>query len=131
MCGFGHGIKSLGALMFKDTCTVGKMLRSNHGTLAPLSQASWDTRVRNDLCTKRKFVYVSILSLKKRNKKKKLICVSWLSSGFWFRQHDPFFYQVLVSGWYWTTSSLTHSINQSIKLLTQSIKHTHSPTHLI
>ena len=120
--------------MFKDTCTVEKMLRSNHGTWAPLSPASWDARVTNDLC-KRRHLFISRHSFikKERNKKNggKFDLCFLVELGFWLRQHDPFFYQVLVLGWYWTTYSLTHSINQSvsqsIKLLTHN--QAHSLTH--
>ena len=132
--GFGHGIKSLGALMFKDTCTVGKMLRSNQWT--PLSPASWDARVTNGLCKKRTFVYKSASFHKKKKKQKKtgenLICISWLSSDFWLRQHDPFvlsgFSIMLVLDYLLTH---TQSINRSVKRFTNSsgINQAHSLIH--
>ena len=101
--------------MFKDTCTVGKMLRSYHGIWALLSPASWEARVTNDLWKKRTFIYESL----KKKPGENLICVSWLSSNFWLRRHGPF-YQVLESGWYWATYSLAYSVNQSMTLLTHS-----------
>ena len=123
MCGFAHGIKSLGALMFKDTCTVGKMLRSNHGTWAPLSPASWDARVTNDLCKKRGHcLLVGILSLKKKGNKKAWgkFNLCFLVQIFGSDRMILLFYQVLVS------VSLTHTLSHF-----ESIRHTHSSTHLI
>ena len=43
-------------------------------------------------CVKRGHLFIGTLSLKKiKKRKKKLICVSWLSSDFWSRQHGPLF----------------------------------------
>ena len=135
MCGFGHGIKSLGALMFKDTCTVGKMLRSNHGNGTPLSPVSWEARVTNDLCKKRTFVYKSTFFHQKKKKKKEKKGkktgenrVSWLSSDFWLRQHGPLFLSGFCIRLVLTHSLTQSSINQSSSSLTQD---THSSTHLI
>ena len=60
MCGFGHGIKSLGALMFKGH---GKDAKVKSQQLSPLSPASWEARFTNDFCEKRTFVYKSALFL--------------------------------------------------------------------
>ena len=116
-------------------CREDAEVKSRH--LRPTIPSLTGRQGTNDLCKKRTYVYKSTFFhyKKKRNKKKKkpgenLIFVSWLGSDFWLRQHDPFFiYQVLVSGWYWTTYSLTHSINQSINLLTHSINQAHSLIH--
>ena len=103
--------------MFKDTCTAGKMLRSNHGIWAPLSPASWEARVTNDLWKKEEIYLCQHSFIKKKRPEKNFICLSWLSSDFWLRQHGPFyFYRILVSGWYWAM----YSLNPSVKLLTHS-----------
>ena len=69
-------------------------------------------------CEKRGYLFMGEHSfIKKKNLGENLICVSWLSSHFWLRQHGPFYFsQVLVSGLYWAT----YSINQSVKLLSHS-----------
>ena len=100
---------NLGALMFKDTCTVGKVPRSNHGIWAPLSPASWEARVTNDLWKKRTFVYTG-KSLKKKNWGK-FVFPGWVqffgSDGM--VHFIRFYYQA-------GTGPLTHSM----KLLTHS-----------
>ena len=55
------------------------------------------------MTVKRGHLFISPLFIKKKKPGENLICISWLSSDFWLRQHGIFFYQVLVSGRYWTT----------------------------
>ena len=103
--------------MFKDTCTVGKMLRSNHGTWAPLSQPHGRPGLQMT-CVKRGYLFISQHSFIKKKKKKKggkfNLC---FLVDFWLRQHGPIFMprHQKVAGYYVIPSEIL-SVRPSVCL---------------
>ena len=92
--------------------------------LSPTIPSLMGGQVTYDVCENRTSVYKSTLfQIKKKKTGENLICVTWLSSGFWLRQHGPF-----LSG-FSIKLVLDHSLNPSIKVLSHSINQAHSLIH--
>ena len=105
--------------MFKDTCTVGKMLRSNHGIWAPYPQRHGRPGLQIT-CEKRGHLFISQHSfIKQKNGGKFNLCFlvefRFLAQTAWSFLFLSGFSIRLVLG-----HLLTHSISQSIKLLAHS-----------
>ena len=97
--------------MFKDTCTVGKMLRSNHGILSPSIPSVMGGQGYKLLVNKRGHLFISQHSFIKKKKK------AWGKFDLCFLVELRFLAQAAWSFLFLSGFSirlvLTHSINQA------------------